>query len=219
MTRALEAAAGCLSIITSLLAKWIIKEDYQSPPSSFSLDFIFRTSLQLILPIFFYHVLTTYTSASLYAYLFYTFCIGITLFTDAYALLISTYVTSWIIPLGLMSSYYGWISVSITESLIGSIGALLLLKSVSYVASKLMKKESMGSGDIHLIATIGAWTGLLGCWTSILVGSILGSLYGVIQIMLGKDKDSLLLPFGTFLSIGTLFFIIFQSRITSFFIS
>ncbi len=68
----------------------------------------------------------------------------------------------------------------------------------------LTKREGMGGGDIKLLAMIGAFLG----WKAILPVIFLASLFGTViglTIMIWKKKDRYLaIPFGPFLSLGTL---------------
>ncbi len=65
------------------------------------------------------------------------------------------------------------------------------------------KKDSMGGGDIKLLAFIGAVFGWKITLLAIVFGALLGSIIGVLLILLRileKDKH---IPFGPFLAIGT----------------
>ena len=69
----------------------------------------------------------------------------------------------------------------------------------------LFRKEAMGGGDIKLLAAAGAWSGGLGAFDCLMLGSLLGSVYGLALMARGRVKRSDPIPFGPFLSAGALF--------------
>ena len=69
-------------------------------------------------------------------------------------------------------------------------------------AYKIMRGvNGFGSGDIWLMAMIGAWFGPIGAVITFFGGAYLGALVGITLILLGKKHISSKLPFGVFLSI------------------
>ena len=95
-------------------------------------------------------------------------------------------------------------NISFIESLIGGTisGGILLLTSKIYLLIR--KKEGMGMGDVKMIAMIGFWMGLENTFIILIVSSLLGSIIGITLIQFKKMDSSQYIPFGTFLSIGTL---------------
>lgn len=66
----------------------------------------------------------------------------------------------------------------------------------------LFKREGMGGGDVKLLAMIGAFLGWDAVVLTILLGSLVGSIIGI-MIMALKGKDfKYAIPFGPFLSLG-----------------
>lgn len=95
---------------------------------------------------------------------------------------------------------------SLTGILAG--GGVLYLVSLTYYLLK--KVEGMGGGDIKLLAMIGAAVGLKGVIFTIFTGSVLGTLAGIILMVYGRFIDTKLkIPFGPFLSAGTVLYIFF----------
>jgi len=95
-------------------------------------------------------------------------------------------------------------SVSFMEAFLASLvgyGAFWMMSRLFY---GVMGEEGLGGGDVKLLAMIGAllgWPGLIG---SVLVGSLLGSLVGLLSIfVLGKTRR-FPIPFGPFLVTGAL---------------
>jgi leader peptidase (prepilin peptidase)/N-methyltransferase len=70
-------------------------------------------------------------------------------------------------------------------------------------------REAMGRGDLKFLAAIGAFTGWRAVLFSIFAGSVLGSLVGLLTLLLGKRVWSAKLPFGPYLAIGALIWIFF----------
>ena len=151
-----------------------------------------------------------YPSPYNYIYTVFACCLTISIFTDAYALLISEIFTSYTIPLAWLAAYYGWLPITLNESMYASILAALILKVTYLISRWAMKKEAMGSGDIDIFCFIAAWLGFYGAWFALTVGSCLGALYGIIRIVCGADKNNLKLPLGTFLGIGALLYLVWQ---------
>lgn len=72
-------------------------------------------------------------------------------------------------------------------------------------------KHGIGQGDLDLLAFIGSFTGLLGLWATVLIGSISGSIIGLVYLVVtGKSGSSARIPFGPFLSFGAIIFVLFQ---------
>lgn len=90
-------------------------------------------------------------------------------------------------------------------SLRGGIVGFILCWAVAAAGERLFGKEAMGGGDIKLLAAVGAWTGGLGAFNCLMIGSLLGSVYGISLMARGKLKRSDPIPFGPFLSAGAIF--------------
>lgn len=78
-------------------------------------------------------------------------------------------------------------------------------------------QDGIGEGDFDLLLFIGSFTGIVGCWISITIGSFIGSLYGIYALLSAhykyENKDTLLsakIPFGPFLALGAIIFVLFQ---------
>ena len=198
-----------LSCFIALAAHWIVK-DYHVLPSLYSLQLFTYVVLLGFLASSLYLTSTIYAYPYSIIYQCLICLFGITLLTDAYTLLISHFVTWYTIPFAWISAYYHYLPITLTESIFTTVGAYIFLKSIYLLAHKIMGKEAMGTGDIDLISCIAAWLGLYGCWFTITVGSCVGALYGIAHIINGKNKNDLQLPFGTFLCIAAIIFIVVQ---------
>jgi len=101
---------------------------------------------------------------------------------------------------------------TITGILIGGGG----LYTVAWLYLLLRKSEGMGGGDIKLLAMIGGAVGIEGVVFVIFTGSLLGTLAGVMVMIWNKILNIRLeIPFGPYLSMGTILYIFFGKEIIS----
>jgi len=92
--------------------------------------------------------------------------------------------------------------ITFLNSLFGVLlgGGSLFLVATCY--QWLFKREGMGGGDVKLLAMIGAFLGWKAVILTILLSSLIGSITGIL-IMVVKGKDfKYAIPFGPFLSLG-----------------
>jgi leader peptidase (prepilin peptidase)/N-methyltransferase len=76
---------------------------------------------------------------------------------------------------------------------------------ISGIARELqIPREAMGRGDLKFLACIGAFLGWRGVLFSLFGGSLVGSLVGLLTLVLGKRVWSAKLPFGPYLALGAL---------------
>lgn len=68
-----------------------------------------------------------------------------------------------------------------------------------------LKKEAFGGGDVKLLAGIGAWSGGVGAYDALLIGSFLGAAYALTLLARKKLDRSDPIPFGPFLAAGAVF--------------
>lgn len=152
----------------------------------------------------------------LYALLWYKF--GLSAPLVVYAFLISTFIVVALIDLdhkiipntitlpgmliGLGLSPWALPIVPL-DSLIG-----LLAGGVFFYLVALVSKGGMGGGDIKLIAMIGAFLGWKGTFFTILVGALAGSVVGLSLISIGKKGRKDKVPFGPFLALGAMLYIL-----------
>lgn len=154
----------------------------------------------------------------LFAYFLFFSALVITMFTDATTLLISRLVTIYVMPVGWILSNTSFLPISPLESIIGSFCGLLLLWAIRTISRKTLGKDGLGQGDIDLMCFMGAFIGPIGCWISLMAGSIIGSLIGIFYLIKQKGNTAILLPFGLFLGMGGALYVLFQSALTNLFI-
>ncbi|MGD1972485.1 MAG: prepilin peptidase [Desulfobacterales bacterium] len=100
-------------------------------------------------------------------------------------------------------------TITYKEALLGILsggGSLLL---VAWVYSLITKKEGMGGGDIKLLAMMGAIVGWQGVLFTIFIASLVGTLAGLAAMLQSRKGMKLAVPFGPFLSIGSITYIFF----------
>lgn len=70
--------------------------------------------------------------------------------------------------------------------------------------------ESMGGGDVKLLAMIGAFLGWKGAILTFFIAPLLGAIFGLINLIITKKHT---IPYGPFLALAALFVIFQQHRI------
>ena len=84
------------------------------------------------------------------------------------------------------------------------------VSQISGVARELMiPREAMGRGDLKFLAAIGAFLGWRAVLFSLFAGSLLGSIVGLITLVVGKPVWSAKLPFGPYLAFGAVTWMFF----------
>jgi len=105
------------------------------------------------------------------------------------------------IGVGLLTSFLNP-RITFLDSLIGVLlgGGSLFLVATLY--QWLFKREGMGGGDVKLLAMIGAFLGWKAVILTILLSSLIGSITGIIIMVLKGKNFRYAIPFGPFLSLG-----------------
>ena len=87
-------------------------------------------------------------------------------------------------------------------------GHVLMLDDVTHISGVarevVIPREAMGRGDLKFLAAIGAFLGWRAVLFSLFAGSLLGSVIGLITLVVGKPVWSAKLPFGPYLAFGAL---------------
>ena len=103
-----------------------------------------------------------------------------------------------------------WVSWSTPQAaLIGIALGAGVIAAVSWGWYCLKGVHGMGFGDVKMLAMIGAFLGWQGVVGTLLLGSLTGSLAGLVLMLRGRAGLGSKLPFGVFLALGavlTLFF-------------
>ena len=99
------------------------------------------------------------------------------------------------------------------DSLIGGFSGYVIIWLIIFIYKKFRNKEGMGLGDAKLVSVIGFWFG----WVSIPFVIFFSSAIALIKVIpdLIKNKKNLSseIPFGPYLIVGCLTFLILNSQI------
>ena len=158
-----------------------------------------------------YYFFGTSLTSALLMILFLSFII--IFFIDLKHYIIPNVLTFPLMALGFLKSFdpnLNPIFPNFINSLIGGIFGYLIIWFIIFFYKKIRNKEGMGLGDAKLLAVIGFWFG----WVSIPFIIFLSSttaLIIVIPDLLKKTKKlSSQIPFGPYIIIATLIFIVFK---------
>ncbi|MBR2094517.1 MAG: prepilin peptidase [Fibrobacter sp.] len=118
------------------------------------------------------------------------------------------------------------------QSLLGAIGAGGGLYLLGWIATKVLKKEAMGFGDVKLLAGYGALMGFTGAVETLIVAAVLGLIvmlpYGMIKNSaknnsakngaaknknVPEDEDVGQIPFGPFLAVAAPFMYLWGNQL------
>jgi leader peptidase (prepilin peptidase) / N-methyltransferase len=152
------------------------------------------------------------------AYILFFSALIVTIRTDLETMLISRYVTLALVPIGFLLSYYHFLPLTLLSSIQGALfgyGILWLIRASFHL---LTGKIGIGQGDLDLMAFIGAFTGTIGCWASLSIGSIIGAFIGSAYLIIAKQSKTCPLPFGPFLALGACIYLFFQGFFAHLFI-
>ena len=79
-----------------------------------------------------------------------------------------------------------------------------LLLAVRAIWSLVRREEAMGLGDVKMLAMVGAFLGWRGVAVTFVVGVATGAVVGLALVALGRGGPRTHLPFGLFLTLGSL---------------
>jgi leader peptidase (prepilin peptidase)/N-methyltransferase len=105
--------------------------------------------------------------------------------------------------------------ISLADALIGAAVGSALLWLVSEVYFRLRKREGMGLGDVKMMLMAGAFLGIRRTLLTIFAGSLLGSILGIVYILVRRKQSDYELPFGSFLGAAALLVVFFGTPIVN----
>lgn len=88
------------------------------------------------------------------------------------------------------------------------------LWSLYKVHKFITKKEGLGYGDFKLTAAIGAWLGIFSLPIILMIASSLATVMGVTWLLIQKKDRHFPIPFGPFLAISSLIYLLYGQQIT-----
>ena len=109
--------------------------------------------------------------------------------------------------------------LSFTNALIGVLVGGGSLYVVATLYQLITKREGMGGGDVKLLAMIGAFIGWKGVLFTILCSSFIGSMVGVAMMFISKADSKYAVPFGPFLSLGAMIYVLLGDPLISWYIA
>ncbi len=113
---------------------------------------------------------------------------------------------------GVANQFLGVFKPPIVQGVWGSVigvalgAGFLLLVAELYI--RIRKKSGLGFGDIKLLAMTGAFFGLSAAFYTIFIGSFLGAICGLLLILFKGKSTSHPIPFGPYLALGTVIYLI-----------
>lgn len=151
--------------------------------------------------------------------LFFVSALIITIRTDFEHMLINQLVTLFLIPFMILLSF-GYSPVTPAQSILGALTGYAVLFAIRGIHMKLSGKEGMGLGDVELLSFIGSFLGIAGWWSSLMIGSLVGSVTGIVA-MSRHQSLNVKIPFGPYLALGAILTLIggyyFHHPLLSFF--
>lgn len=139
---------------------------------------------------------------SFFAYFIFFSALIISVRTDFHDLVIPQIFSIWLVPLGFLFSYFGFLRINFYESLFGAIFGYFILWIVAFLFKVISKKEGLGKGDMELLALVGSFLGPLAVWFTILFSSFSGLVIGGLYILIKKKDQGIRIPFGPFIVFG-----------------
>ena len=137
-------------------------------------------------------------------------------FIDLKHFIIPNVITFPLMMIGFIKSFdpnLSYIFPNYINSLIGGLLGYGVIFSIIYFYKQIRKKEGMGLGDAKLFAVIGFWFGWISIPFIIFLSSVL-ALISVIPSLIKKSKQmSSEIPFGPYIIIATLLFVIFKENL------
>ncbi len=108
---------------------------------------------------------------------------------------------------------FGYVTLEFRYDRVTAEGHVLMLDDltdISGIARELViPREAMGRGDLKFLAAIGAFLGWRAVLFSLFAGSLLGSMIGLVTLVVGKPVWSAKLPFGPYLAFGAVTWMFF----------
>lgn len=109
------------------------------------------------------------------------------------------------------------IFVSLNDAVWGAVLGYLFLWSLYWLFRAATGKEGLGYGDFKLLAAIGAWFGWQALPFTLLLSSLAGSVIGIVLILSKKSTRQSAIPFGPFLTLGTLIYLLVGPGLLSYY--
>ncbi|EKO3557413.1 prepilin peptidase [Vibrio metschnikovii] len=136
------------------------------------------------------------------ALLLFTYVLIAATFIDLDSMLLPDQLTLPLLWAGISLALLNISPLSLNDAVIGAIAGYLCLWSIYWLFKLLTGKEGMGYGDFKLLAALGAWLGWQLLPLIVLLSSLVGLVFGLIQLRLQKQGINKAFPFGPYLAIA-----------------
>ena len=139
-------------------------------------------------------------------------------FIDLKHFIIPNEITFSMMALGFIKSFDPNLNLMFPNYINSLIGGLLgygIIWSIIFFYKQIRKKEGMGLGDAKLYAVVGFWFGWLAIPFIIFLSSMIALLSVVPSLIRNSKTMSSQIPFGPYIIIGTLVYLIFKSNLNS----
>ena len=141
-------------------------------------------------------------------------------FIDLKHFIIPNLITFPMMALGFIKSFDPNLNSIFPNYILSILGGLFgygIICSITFFYKQIKKKEGMGLGDAKLLSVIGFWFGLKAIPFVIFLSSTI-ALISVIPDLIKKSKKmSSKIPFGPYIIVGTLVYLILEKKIDSLF--
>jgi leader peptidase (prepilin peptidase)/N-methyltransferase len=121
---------------------------------------------------------------------------------DAETFLLPDVITQALLWVGLIGSAMSLTPPPLIQALSGAVLGYGILWGIGWAFETWTGKEGMGQGDLKLLAGLGAWVGIWSLLPVLLLASVSGLIFGVIQKMRGQLGDNGHFAFGPFLALS-----------------
>ncbi len=110
------------------------------------------------------------------------------------------------------------LGVSLRDAVIGAMTGYFSLWCFYWSFKLLTGKEGMGYGDFKLLAALGAWLGWQSLLPIVILSSLVGAAFGILNILVLKRDSSAPIPFGPFLAGAGFIMLIWGKQITNLYV-
>jgi leader peptidase (prepilin peptidase) / N-methyltransferase len=151
------------------------------------------------------------TISSFFAYFIFSSALIVSTRTDLEGMVIPQIFSFWLVPVGFVFSYFGFLKINIYESTMGAVLGYAFLWIIAKLFKIISKKEGLGVGDMELMALIGSFLGPFGIWFCLMISSFSGLLVAGLYLLISGKKASTRVPFAPFLVLGAFLYFFFES--------
>ena len=152
------------------------------------------------------------------AALFFTWVLITLTLIDLKTQLLPDNITLPLLWLGIFLSFFD-VFTDLASSVIGAMAGYMILWSVYQLFKLVTGKEGMGFGDFKLLAALGAWVGYSYLPQIILVSSVVGSVFGIGMLIIGRTRQQQPIPFGPYLAVAGWIALLWGETINSTYLS